>query len=314
MEKNFNLLFERVKDTLEKSELEKIREQLNSIKGNTLITGVGGSSVVANFASKVLDTKGINVLKSPRDIICTDTSMFDNILIASYSGKGYVVENLLGQNKKIFLLTNADVDYDNVSVIRYDNTIKSEHSFISLASTLMPISILYYYYNPTRLPMLIEEIEEMFERIKQDIEYGNLHIKHNRVYEILGGNEFSTAIKYLESTLVESGIAIPIVHEKSNYCHGRTTTSYQNNNGLIYFDSEKEFDDLIKKNLKDYYSEISIIEKYYKNDKSDIGNDFYATIKSMYLTKMLAENKGKDLSHVDYSPFVKKIYSYKGEM
>lgn len=314
MEENFNLLFERVKDTLEKSDLEKIKEQLKSIKGNTLITGVGGSSVVANFASKILNTDGINILKSPRDIINSDNDKFDNILIASYSGKGYVIENLLDQKKKIFLLTNGDVNYDNVSIIKYDNSIKSEHSFISLASTLMPISILYYYYSLNKLQVIEDEIEKMFKKIKNDIEYGNIHIKHNKVYEILGGTEFSTAIKYLESTLVESAIAIPIVHEKSNYCHGRTTTSYQNNNGLIYFDSKTEFDDLLRKNLKEYYSEISTIEKYYDSKEKDISNDFYATIKAMYLTKLLAENKEKDLSKVDYSPFVKKIYKYKGEM
>ena len=34
----------------------------------------------------------------------------------------------------------------------------------------------------------------------------------------------------------------------------------------------------------------------------------------MYLTKKLAENKGMDLSKVDYSPMVKKLHKYKREM
>ena len=42
--------------------------------------------------------------------------------------------------------------------------------------------------------------------------------------------------------------------------------------------------------------------------------DYYATIKSMYLTKKLAENKQIDLSKIEYSPLVKKLYYFKGEM
>ena len=39
-----------------------------------------------------------------------------------------------------------------------------------------------------------------------------------------------------------------------------------------------------------------------------IVNDFYLTYKSMLLTKVIAESVSKDLSKVDYSPVVKKLY------
>lgn len=45
------------------------------------------------------------------------------------------------------------------------------------------------------------------------------------VFEIFSGTDTSTASKYLESTLVQSGIGISIVHDKYAYCHGRSTTS-----------------------------------------------------------------------------------------
>ena len=50
MEQNFNLLQERVLDTLEKSDLLAIKQQLKNIKGNTVLVGAGGSSVVSTLA------------------------------------------------------------------------------------------------------------------------------------------------------------------------------------------------------------------------------------------------------------------------
>lgn len=304
MEQNFNLLLERVLDTLEKSDLIAIKQQLQNIKGNTILVGAGGSAVVSTFASKILNIPNI---KSARDLNYMDLKDVDNIIIFSYSGKGYVVESLLDKNKKIYLFTNGDKTYENVETIKYDSTIKSEYSFISLASTLMPMAILYHYYHPLRLPHFESNLMDMFDKAK------DINIHHNKVYEILTGYDSLAASKYLETTMTESGIAIPIVHDKYDYCHGRSTISYHSNNGLILFDSGKELDDLLFHDLKEYYTEIVKIDRYYPND-CVIDNDFYATICSMYLTKKLAENKGMDLSKVDYSPMVKKLYKYKGEM
>ena len=41
MEQNFNLLLERVLDTLNKSDLLAIKQQLENIKGNTILVGAG---------------------------------------------------------------------------------------------------------------------------------------------------------------------------------------------------------------------------------------------------------------------------------
>jgi len=316
MEENFNLLFDRVIDSLNKTDLLYIKNQLDNIKGNTIIVGVGGSSVVSNFFKKVLVPNGIVECKGSRDLNYEDISLYDNIVVVSYSGTGYVIENVLEKGKKVYLLTNGDVSYDDVEIIKYDSSIKKEHSFISLASTLVPMTILLHYYNPVRIGSLIDEIYDMKTKILLDIENGNLSIKNNKVYEIIGGCEYSSAISYLESTLVESGIALPIVHEKFSYCHGRSTTCYKNNNGLIYFDSNTELDKIMLENLKNYYTEIIKIEKYYNSSIVNTGvfNDYYATLKSMFLTRLLALNKEVDLSRVDYNPIVKKLYYFKGEM
>lgn len=304
MEENFKLLFDRIIDTLETTNLIKIKKQLENIKGNTIFVGSGGSKVVATFASKVLN--GSNV-KSSRDLNYMDLNNIDNIMIFSYSGIGYTIENLLKNNKKIYLFTNGNKEYENVENIKYNSSLKREHSFISLASTLMPMTILYNYYKNLEINHLKLILNDMFEKAK------NINIESNNVYEILTGYDTLTASTYLESTMVESGIAVPIIHDKYDYCHGRTTTSYKSHNGLIYYENTKELDKLLLENLSKYYTEIIKIEKYYSDDFV-IDNDYYATIKSMYLTKKLAENKQIDLSKIEYSPLVKKLYYFKGEM
>mgnify|MGYP004503472949 CR=1 FL=1 len=304
MEENFKLLFDRIIDTLETTDLIKIKNQLENIKGNTVFVGSGGSKVVATFASKILN--GSNV-KSSRDLNYMGLNNIDNIMIFSYSGIGYTIENLLKNNKKIYLFTNGNREYENVENIKYNSSLKSEHSFISLASTLMPMTILYNYYKNLEINHLKLILNDMFEKAK------NINIESNNVYEILTGYDTLTASTYLESTMVESGIAVPIIHDKYDYCHGRTTTSYKSHNGLIYYENTKELDKLLLENLSKYYTEIIKIEKYYSDDFV-IDNDYYATIKSMYLTKKLAENKQIDLSKIEYSPLVKKLYYFKGEM
>ena len=304
MEENFKLLFDRIIDTLEKTDLIKIKNQLENIKGNTVFIGSGGSKVVATFASKILN--GSNV-KSSRDLNYMGLNNIDNIMIFSYSGIGYTIENLLKNNKKIYLFTNGNREYENVENIKYNSSLKSEHSFISLASTLMPMTILYNYYKNLEINCFKLILKDMFEKSK------NINIKSNNIYEILTGYDTLTASTYLESTMVESGIAVPIIHDKYDYCHGRTTTSYKSHNGLIYYENTKELDKLLLENLSKYYTEIIKIEKYYSDDFV-IDNDYYATIKSMYLTKKLAENKQIDLSKIEYSPLVKKLYYFKGEM
>lgn len=304
MEENFKLLFDRIIDTLEKTDLIKIKNQLENIKGNTVFVGSGGSKVVATFASKILN--GANV-KSSRDLNYMNLNDIDNIMIFSYSGIGYTIENLLKNNKKIYLFTNGNKEYENVENIKYNSSLEIEHSFISLASTLMPMTILYNYYKNLEINCFKLILKDMFEKSK------NINIKSNNIYEILTGYDTLTASTYLESTMVESGIAVPIIHDKYDYCHGRTTTSYKSHNGLIYYENTKELDKLLLENLSKYYSEIVKIEKYYSDDFI-IDNDYYATVKSMYLTKKLAENKQIDLSKIEYSPLVKKLYYFKGEM
>lgn len=300
MDKNFNLLVDRVIDSLDKSDLEKINYYLKTIKTPTLCSGVGGSSVVSNFMSKVLSTKNdiIVSIVEPRDMNYLNLNNYDNVVCSSYSGKNLGVDISFNNNLNKYLFSTNGID--GVNNIIYTSSDK-EHSFISLAATLIPMSILLNYY--------LDNNKEIVTNILKQTSFPDIEV--NNIFEIMSGYESSTASKYLESTLVEAGIAYPIVHDKYSYCHGRSTIGKDGNNSLIYFYGFKELDVLMLDELEKYYKEI--IKLDYKYNDS-IVNDFYLTYKSMLLTKVLAEKTNKDLSRVDYNPVVKKLYKYSGNM
>lgn len=63
--------------------------------------------------------------------------------------------------------------------------------------------------------------------------------------------------------------------------------------------------------LKPYYSRIITIDSKFSDHALD---DYQMLIQSMYLTKYIAERKLRDLSKVDYSPMVKKLYKFNGQI
>jgi hypothetical protein len=299
MQENFNMLNERVLDALNKTNLEETRSILSRIKTPTIVTGVGGSKVVAVFTSKILAAKNgiISTCLEPRDMLYTPVSGYDNVLSCSYSGTNFGVQTSFQNELNKYLLSSTRVP--NITNITYDTSIPKEHSFISLAATIIPMTIMLDYY--------LEGNEIVPELLNQDTPI----IESHPVFEIMSGCDTATSHTYLESTMLESSLAIPIVHDKYSFCHGRSTTSYHNNHSLIYFDKDTELDKLMLEELKEYYNKIVILKSKYKDPIID---DYYLTIRSMLLTKSLAEQTGKDLSKVEYSPVVKKLYKYQGQM
>ena len=73
MDMNYNLdiMSKRIFDTLNKTDLIDISNKLKNIKGNTLVSGAGGSYVVAKFVAKVLENENNIICEaiSPRDIL-----------------------------------------------------------------------------------------------------------------------------------------------------------------------------------------------------------------------------------------------------
>ena len=308
MDYNFNKLKERIWDTLSKSDLEEIREILTNIKDATLVSGVGGSNVVSTYFAKVIGKKNNIICESitPRDMIYRNLSGFKNIVSCSYRGNNYGVLVSFNNNLNKYLFSQNK--QDGVTNINYKVT-DDERSFISLSSTLIPMTILLLYY--TDNPSIIESIlNTNLTPSLNFISSKNSQDKSN-VYEILSGYESNTATRFLESTMVEAGLYTPLVHDKYDYCHGRSTLNYVYQNNLIFFDNDTELDKHFLNILPTFYQNIISIKRKFTDD---IINDYYLTYICMLLCKKLATNLDKDLSCVKYSPLVKKLYKYNGGM
>ena len=303
MQVNFELLKERVVDSLNNTDLDFIRNELFKLNEPTLFSGVGGSSVVSEFGAKVINTKNgiVSVNSEPRDFLYRNNGAFKNVVACSYSGNNYGVELSFLKGLRKYLLSNNSFDDSDVTYLKYCTIIDKEKSFISLGATLIPVSILMSYYLNRQNSLMLDCIEQV--PFNFDLE--------DDVYEIFSGYDTSTASKYLESTMVESGIGIPIVHDKYSYCHGRSTLGINYNGIAIYYNRNTEFDRMMLEELKQYYSRIITIDSRFKDQILD---DYQMLIQSMYLTKYIAEKKLKDLSKVDYSPIVKKLYKYNGKI
>ncbi len=302
MQVNFKYLKERVIDSLDKTDLEYIRYELSKLDKPTVFSGVGGSSVVSDFGSKVINSKNniVSINSEPRDFVYRNNT-FRNIITCSYSGNNYGVELSFLNDLKKYLLSNNSYDNNDVTYLRYDTSIDKERSFISLGATLVPVSILMDYYLDGKDNNMLESIND------KSFDF-NIY---SDIYEIFTGYDTSSSSKYLESTMVESGIGIPIVHDKYSYCHGRSTLGINHKSIAIYYNRNTDFDKMMLEELKKYYETIIIIDSKYDNQILD---DYQMLVQSMYLTKYIAEKKSKDLSNVDYSPIVKKLYKYNGSM
>lgn len=303
MQVNFEFLKERIVDSLDNTDLEFIRNELSKLSEPTLFSGVGGSSVVSEFGTKVINAKNgiVSVNSEPRDFLYRNNGAFRNVIACSYSGNNYGVELSFLKKLRKYLLSNNSFDDNDVTYLKYNTTIDKERSFISLGATLIPVSILMNYYLNGQSSLMLDCIEELL--FDFDLE--------SDVYEIFSGYDTSTASKYLESTMVESGIVIPMVHDKYSYCHGRSTFGINYNAVAIYYNRNTEFDKMMLEELKQYYSRIVTIDSKFEDQILD---DYQMLIQSIYLTKYIAEKKSKDLSKVEYSPIVKTLYKYNGQI
>lgn len=343
MKENMDAIFfkleNRVLDSLSKTDLTKMKSILSSINEPTLVSGVGGSSVVSHFLSKVLREKNHIMSESitPRDLLYRDLACYKNIIACSYSGNNFGVETAFDNHLNKYLLSMHSSNQATNLTYKLSEV---EHSFISLSSTLIPMSIaLFYYCDDMDIIKEILSSKPLFackhfkeiligydQSDEKDIitptidsnffseqlsSWDPLIKTDSYIWEILSGYESSTAAKFLESTMVESGMLVPVVHDKYDYCHGRSTLSFNARGNLLFFDSNKELDKLLLEEIDPYYQLVVKINKKYDDE---IINDYYFTYISMLLCRSFAKKQDIDLANVNYSPVVKKLYKYKGEM
>ena len=303
MQINFEYLDKRVLDSLERTDLGKIRYELSKLNKPTILSGVGGSSVVSEFGSRVISKTNqvIATNSEPRDLVYKTTSGYKNVIACSYSGNNYGVQIAFDNNLKKYLLSNNRYDDNEVTYLQYLTTIDKERSFISLGATLIPVTIFLDYY----LKGDNEVIKGLLHSTQFDFDTSC------DAYEIFSGYDTSTTSKYLESTITEAGIGIPLVHDKYSYCHGRSTVSINYTNIAIYLNRNTELDKLLLQELPRYYKTVLVLES---SQQDPILADYDMLIQAMYLTKYIAEQQSKDLSKVEYSPLCKKLYTYNGSL
>lgn len=109
------------------------------------------------------------------------------------------------------------------------------------------------------------------------------------------------------------GLGTCTIHNKYDYCHGRSTLSKYANSTLIYLlKSITKLDILLLKEIENMYKQIIVIDASLYKDP--IIASYKLLIESMFLTKSLAITQNKDLSNIEYAPIVKKIYHFNGDM
>ena len=297
MEECFNSLNDKVRYSIENSDLDSIFNTLSSIKGPTLICGVGGSAIVGTYLAKVLREKNhiLTTFVYPRDLLYMDLNTYENVIAVSYSGNNIGVDVIydLPLNKYLFTGNRRE----NVTNIVYK--MLPEISYVSIAATIVPLTLItLYYQNDTSL------IEEILST-QTDLTSTNDH------FEILTGYETITASTLLESSLVESGMATCLIHDKYNYCHGRINITKVLNSDLIFFKMDNELDNEMYNTLKKYYRNILLIDRKYEDD---IINDYYASLLSLTLIRNIADSKNYDISDMKELVDNDVLYRFNGKM
>lgn len=293
----FASMQEKVDYALDHSDLNSIFDTLGSIDGPTIVSGSGGSYIVATFLSKILEKKNriVTVCRSPRDLSYMPLNGYRNIITVSYSGNNLGVALSFDNDLNHYLFTgNAR---ENVRNIIY--TMPAEHSYVSVNATIIPLSILFLYYHNDR--KLLKEILETDTDLSSS----------NHQYEVFSGYETLTAGTMLESSIIEAGFGTCIVHDKYNYCHGRMNIIKNTDADLILFDSGNELDQTLKEHLSHYYKHMLLFQRRYEDD---LINDFYQTLLSLKLVRNIGESLNIDISDMKELPDNDSLYLFNGKV
>jgi len=213
----------------------------------------------------------------------------------SYSGHNIGVDAIFENDLNKYLLTGNK--RGNVRNIVYK--MMDEVSYVSISATIVPLSLIFLYYH--------NDIDLLKEIISSETAFSS----GNNAFEVMSGYETLTAATLLESSIIESGMATCIVHDKYNYCHGRINITKNNPSDLIFFKMDNELDDMLYENLKNHYQNIITIERRYEND---LINDFYASLISLKLIRNIAREHHLDISDMDELIDNDILYRFNGKM
>lgn len=335
---NFSKLEERILQINTKELPLAFYNQFTSLKGKpTLIVATGGSIVVAYYLKEFLETNNIicEVIK-PRDYYYkSNVSSYYNLIAISNSGTSNGILDILKDFKgNAILITGEykvqDQDHDEeFKVIKWGNEqyLKNkEKSFISMSSTLGPMlmfletSILIEQEKDLQSDIDIEKInikiKQLIAKSQDKIARINYDFKKANLIQVIYGYDTNCAAVLLESNIIETGASSVVIHDKGDYCHGRSNLLFQNpDSPIIYLAHQmKKLDEEILTILKQEYSNVFLFDTF-DEETSKLWKEYYLVLQMYYLSKNIADDRGIDLTMPEYNQqVVKKLYRYRGEM
>lgn len=333
-ELNFSKLEERIMQVNDPclGKYNDIREMLYELTIDnkpTLIMATGGSKVIAYYLQLIIERLGLTGIIceviEPRDYFYkANRDIFSNLIVISASGNTNGISEALLDFKGNKYLITENVKESNYQVVSWGNELYDrEKSFISLVTSLGPISLLLDSTTSLNLELgsneikrINDKIKELLSRSKEKINKLNVDFKDTSLIQIMSGYETKTSASVLESNLIEVGLAATVIHDKGSYCHGRSNLLFQYpNSKLIYLSHGlKELDSLLIESINSEYSNISVFDT---NDLKDniFWKEYYLILQMYFLSKKIAEDKNIDLTQPEYNlTLVKKLYKFKGEM
>lgn len=331
---NFSKLEERimaVNDPL-LGKFNNVREMLYELtieNKPTLIIATGGSKVIAYYLQLIIERLGLTGIIceviEPRDYFYkANKDRFSNLITISASGSINGIEEALKSFKgRKYLICEKEKDAD-YEVISWENKLyEREKSFISLATSLGPITLLLDGATSLNLEIGSNEIKRINDKIKElliksenKIDRLQFDFKDTSLVQIMSGYETKTSGSVLESNLAEVGLAAPVIHDKGSFCHGRSNLLFKYpNSHIIYLTHKlKEIDNTLINSINDEYSNLTVFNTH-DLDENIFWKEYYLTLQMYFLSKKIADDKNIDLTMPEYnSRLVKKMYNFKGEM
>lgn len=334
VELNFSKLEERIMKINDPNlgKYNDIREMLYNLtieNKPTLILATGGSKVIAYYLQLIIERLGLTGIIceviEPRDYFYkANKEMFSNLIVISASGNtNGIVEALANFKGNKYLICEKEKNTD-YQVISWSNELcDREKSFISLATSIGPMTLLLDATTSLNMEIGSNEISRINSKIKEllirstdKINKLPMDFKDTSLIQIMSGYETRISSSVLESNLVEVGLCAPVIHDKGSYCHGRSNLLFQfPNSHMIYLTHNlKELDKTLIDSIRSQYANMSVFDTE-DLDENIFWKEYYLMTQMYFLSKRMADDKKMDLTQPEYNPqLVKKLYSFKGEM
>ena len=267
----------------------------------------------------------------PRDILFRNNSKVDKVFLFSYSGTtNDLLEGVksFDNNDKIIITKGqktkvsekTSISKQNIISYRTVNNKAKERGFLAFEGTLSPASLfLKLYFDIKKLNNADKFILDSLnywnnyfdEYFKINKKFLKKILTKGNILNIFTGDYTITASKYLESTLVESGIFHILIHEKKNFSHGRFI-NYENlstkTNLYLKTKNTTKYEESLLEYLKD--GNNIIIESKYEG----ILGEYDLLVAMQYLIYNIGKLINIDLSKPKYTENALKVYFYKGHL